>query len=102
MFKIRVVTTAFAALVGGLANGQQIESQALNNFVEHPSFCAVLVGGSDRAGDSADRAFAEALARTTAALGGPVDMALARINMECIKNSTALAAPDKPDPRAAL
>ncbi|RYH66959.1 MAG: hypothetical protein EON54_04595 [Alcaligenaceae bacterium] len=67
-------------------------------FLENPTHCSVLIGGADRAGDGADRTYAESLNKAFTALGGPLPSAAEWMRSACAHRpiqsaSSAKAAP---------
>ncbi|WP_339092505.1 hypothetical protein [Variovorax paradoxus] len=88
--------------LAAFSTAAQSPPSAIAPFVQHPTFCSVLLGGPDRIADGADKAFGEALATTTTAIGGPAEIALARIQAECAAQPATAGVPDRPKPRESL
>ena len=82
MLRNCLIVTALL-LPGGFIYAQQLETNPLLAFSQHPNHCAIYLGGPDRVADSADRSYGEALAAAVSSLGGSADAALARILAEC-------------------
>lgn len=99
--RLALLTGTLAPLLVSAAPLQENPSEVIA-FIRHPTFCAVLLGGPDRIGDGADKAFGEALATTTTAIGGPAEIALARIQAECAAQPATAGVPDRPKPDASL
>lgn len=67
-------------------------------FLESPTHCSVLIGGADREGDGADRAYAEALNKALTALNGSVAAATKWMRSACAHRSTQSASSTKVSP----
>lgn len=57
-------------------------------FLESPTHCSVLLGGADRAGDGADRTYAESFNKSLTALGGSLPSAAEWMRSACTSRST--------------
>ncbi|QNK65807.1 hypothetical protein [Variovorax sp. PAMC26660] len=74
------------ALIGAHGAHAQIASPAsaeVAAFLASPTHCAVLVGGTDRTGDGADRSYGESLNKALMALGGPLPSAAEWLRSAC-------------------
>ena len=86
-----LLSAAFAALFVGVT-GVHAETSAqtpaeVAAFLESATHCSVLTGGADRAGDGADRAYAEALNRALNAIGGSLPAAVEAMRSVCESRS---------------
>ena len=84
-----------AAVGAGAQAAQPIE---ISVFLQHPTHCAVLVGGPDHAADSADRAYGEALAAAMSSLSGSAGSAFSHIRTACLARPILSTDPDRPKP----
>ena len=82
------------AAVGAAA--QAARPHEISVFLQHPTHCAVLVGGLDYAADSADRAYGEALAAAVSSLGGSAGSAFSHIRTACLALPAPSTDPDRP------
>ena len=78
------------------AEAQAAQPHEISAFIQHPNHCAVLVGGTGHAADSADRAFGEALAAAVSSIGGSADSALSHIRTACLASPALSLAPERP------
>lgn len=78
------------------AGAQAAQPREISVFLQHPSHCAVLVGGLDYAVDSADRAYGEALAAAVSSLGVSASAALSHIRTACLARPAISTDPDRP------
>lgn len=83
-------TLTFGAALGTHAQTPKSWPPEAMAFLESPANCSILIGGPDRAGDGADRAYSESLIKALAALGDPSPSAFERMRGAC---SNRLAQP---------
>ena len=96
-----LLSVACAALILGAqgvyaeVTGQTPPSVAA--FLASPTHCSVLIGGADRAGDGADRTYAESLNQALTAIGGPLESAAAisQIRAACMASPALSLAPER-------
>lgn len=95
MLKNCLIVTALL-FPGGIINAQQLTTYPLLALLQHPTHCAIYLGGPDHIADSADRAYGEALSAAVSSLGGPADAALSHIRTACLTKPATSRNPERP------
>lgn len=99
--KLPLSVTCVALILGAQGVYAEVPGQtppAVAAFLNSPTHCSVLIGGADRAGDGADRTYAESLNKALTAIGGPLESAAEWMRSACTHRpiqsaSSAKAAP---------
>ena len=63
---------------------------------QHPTHCAIYLGGPDHAADGTDRTYGEALAAAVSSLGGSAGSALSHIRTACLTKPATTRNPERP------
>jgi hypothetical protein len=69
---------------------------AVETFIQHPTQCAIYLGGPDRIADAADRQYGVALAAAVSSLGASAEVALSQIRTACLTRPTMSKVPERP------
>ena len=69
-------------------------AQPVDTFIQHPTRCAIYLGGPDHAADGTDRTYGEALAAAVSSLGGSAGSAL--IRTACLARPRLSTDPERP------
>lgn len=95
MLKNCLIVTALL-FPGGVINAQQLATDSLLTLVQHPSHCAIYLGGPDHTADGANRQYGEALAAAVSAVGGSAGAALSKIRTACLATPATSTDPERP------
>jgi hypothetical protein len=71
-------------------------AQPVDTFIQHPTHCAIYLGGPDHAADGTDRTYGEALAAAVSSLGGSAGSALSHIRTACLTRPILSTDPERP------
>lgn len=95
--------TSIAALFVLTVGAQFAHSQtpaptppAVAAFLASATYCSVFLGGTDRAGDGADGAYADSLNKALTAIGGSLPSAAELIRTACLASPALSLAPERP------
>ena len=95
MLKNCLIVTALL-FPGGIINAQQLTTYPLLALLQHPTHCAIYLGGPDHAADGTDRTYGEALAAAVSSLGGSAGSALSHIRTACLTRPILSTDPERP------
>ena len=71
-------------------------AQPVDTFIQHPTHCAIYLGGPYHAADRIDRTYGEALAAAVSSLGGSAGSALSHIRTACLTRPILSTDPERP------